>query len=558
MNPAIPTIEWATLWPIIIVTCTGIIALLIEMFRPKQNNNAIVLVSLAGLGLAAYSVLPQFNLVAGSTFSGMITRDVMGLVMQLLLIGICFVAFLFSEGYLREKRIAFGEFYPLALWSTVGGMIMVSTTNMLMQFIGLEVLSIALYCLAGMSRQESRSEESAIKYFLLGAFASSFLLYGIAFVYGASGSLDFSGITIALESGDDNLSNMALLGIGLMLVGFGFKTALVPFHQWTPDVYQGAPTNVTGFMAAASKVAAFGALIRLLTAAVPMQEYWFPVLFWVAILTMTVGNLVALTQKDVKRALGYSSIANAGYILVALLAHYKSPDSVSLNTTIFYLVSYSVMTLGAFAVITLTAEKGKEGTRFQDLNGLWKKSPYAAGALVIFCASLVGVPPTAGFFGKWFIFADALKADLLPLAIVLAVNSAVSAYYYLGIVRSAFVDDEPAVRAPQGQTNFGLSLACTTCVVAILYLTVNASGAMRFVGGEGTEVAKPPAPPAELAGAAGQGGGEPPIPNSRAGQPESSDEVPAEDGPVDTRPIEVVPTPGEAAPPLDEPVATPR
>jgi len=525
MKPVIPTIDWATLWPIIIVTVTGIVGLLIEMFRPKQNNNAIVLTSLAGLGLAGYFVLPLFQSVAGETFGGMVTRDVMGLVLQLLLIGICFVSFLFSEGYLREKRIAFGEFYPLALWATAGGMIMVSTTNMLMQFIGLEVLSIALYCLAGMSRNEAKSEESAIKYFLLGAFASSFLLYGIAFIYGASGSLDFSGITAAIETGDQNLINMALVGIGLILVGYAFKTALVPFHQWTPDVYQGAPTNVTAFMAAASKVAAFGALIRLLTAAVPMQEYWFPALYWIAIATMTVGNLIALTQKDVKRALGYSSIANAGYIVVALLAHYRNPDEIGLGTTVFYLVSYSVMTLGAFAVITLTAEKGREGTRFQDLNGLWKKSPYAAGALVVFCASLVGVPPTAGFFGKWFIFADALKADLLPLAIVLAVNSAISAYYYLGIVRAAFVDDEPAVRTPSGPSNFGLSLTCTTCVLAILYLTVNASGSMKFLTGEGTEVAKPPAPPAELAGAAGQGGGEPPA-NSRQGRPETPEFAP--------------------------------
>lgn len=549
MKAVLPTIDWPTLMPIILVVCTGIVALLIEMFRPKKNNNAIVVSSLIGLVLAALTVFPQFQMTAGSTFAGMIQRDVMGLVLQLVLIGICFISFLFSEAYLRQKRIAFGEFYCLALWATAGGMIMVSTTNMLMQFIGLEVLSIALYCLAGMSRQEAKSEESALKYFLLGAFASAFLLYGIAFLYGASGSIDFNAIKIAQESGDRNLVNMTLLGCALVLVGFGFKTALVPFHQWTPDVYQGAPTNVTAFMAAASKVAAFGALIRFLTAAVPLQEYWYPALFWIAIATMTIGNLVALRQEDVKRALGYSSIANAGYVVVALLAHYAKPGEISLNATIFYLISYSVMTLGAFAVITLTAENGKEGTKFKDLNGLWKKSPYAAGALVVFCASLVGVPPTAGFFGKWFIFVDALKADLVPLAIVLAVNSAISAYYYLGIVRAAFVDDEPAVKSPKSAGSFGLSVACSACVVAILYLTVNAGGVMNFVSGQGTELAKPPALPKELAGAAGQGGGEQ---GQRNAQPDMED-VPPPDTQEPNQEPNAVPDENPSEPSILEP-----
>lgn len=490
MKTVIPVIDWSTLMPVIIVCCTGIVGLLIEMFRPKRNNNAIVGISLVGLILAAISVIPQFASKPGPTFADMAIRDLPGLILQLILIGICFVAFLFSEPYLRQKRIAFGEFYPLALWATAGGMIMVATTNLLMQFIGLEVLSIALYCLAGMSRQEQRSEESALKYFLLGAFASGFLLYGIAFVYGASGQLDLNGFTEALQPDDPTINNLATFGLGLILVGLGFKTSLVPFHQWTPDVYQGAPTNVTGFMAAASKVAAFGALYRVLDAAMPLRDTWFPVLFWIAIATMTIGNLIALTQTDVKRALGYSSIANAGYILVALLAHYENPAEVPLTTTLYFLLTYSLMTLGAFAVISLTAKDGKEGTRFQDLNGLWKRAPYAAGALVLFMASLIGVPPTAGFFGKWFIFSDALKADLVPLAVVLAVNSVISVYYYLGIIRAAFVDDEPAVRPQTSNAPFGLTVACTICVVGIAWATFDADGLMKRLAGTGMPVAE--------------------------------------------------------------------
>jgi NADH-quinone oxidoreductase subunit N len=238
---------------------------------------------------------------------------------------------------------------------------------------------------------------------------------------------------------------MVVFGIGMVLVGLGFKAALVPFHQWTPDVYQGAPTNVTGFMAAASKIAAFGALVRVLAAAAPVQEIWFPAMVGICILTMTVANLAALVQKDVKRVLGYSSIANAGYILVAVLAHFKAPDKVPLTTTLYYLMAYSLMTLGAFAVIGLAAKGGKEGSRFRDLHGLWNRAPFAVACLVVFVASLIGIPPSAGFVGKLLIFNDALAAGLPVLAIALAVNSVISVYYYLGIVQATFVSDEGAV-----------------------------------------------------------------------------------------------------------------
>src|SRR5205085_2348323 len=275
---------------------------------------------------------------------------------------------LFSEGYLREKRIAFAEFYPLVLWSTSGAMLMATSRNLLVIFLGLEVLSIALYVMAGMSRSEEKSEESALKYFLLGAFASGFLLYGIAFLYGASGSLRIDDIAASWASAEPFARTLLVFGISLILVGLCFKSAFVPFHQWTPDVYQGAPTNVTAFMAAGSKIAAIAALFRVLESSGTMINYWLPGLAVVAVFTMTVGNLVALMQKDVKRILGYSSIAHAGYILVAILAHARSVENPSLNgdigfsTTAYYLLSYSVITIGAFAVISLVARKGREHT----------------------------------------------------------------------------------------------------------------------------------------------------------------------------------------------------
>ena len=476
----VPQIEWPVLMPIIVVVGTGILALILEILRPKHNNNLIVGVSLAGLLVAGYFTAVQFGQPNIETFGGMILRDGFGLTMQILLIGACFVSVMLSEGYLREKRVPFGEFYPLILWSTAGAMIMVTTRNLLMIFVGLEMLSIALYVLAGLARQESQSEESAIKYFLLGAFASGFLLFGMAFFYGATGSLDLPALLRASGNGDPTQRGLLLFGLGLMLVGFGFKAAFVPFHQWTPDVYQGAPTNVTAFMAAGSKIAAIAALIRVLEFAQPLQEFWLPALFWIAILTMTVGNIVALVQRDVKRILAYSSIAHAGYILVGVLALSKSPDKVNYGTIAYYLLAYGLMTVGAFAVVTLTAKAGREGTRLSDFHGLWKRSPLSALALVIFMASLIGVPPTAGFVGKFMIFSDALNAGLLPLAIVLAANSAISVYYYLGIAHAAFVaeEDEGAISA---QPSAGTASAALVCAIGVLAAAIFFSPLMRAI-----------------------------------------------------------------------------
>ncbi|MCU0316708.1 MAG: NADH-quinone oxidoreductase subunit N [Fimbriimonadaceae bacterium] len=464
----IPSIDWSLVMPFIVVVITGVIGLLIEMFRPKQNNNAIVLVSLAGLAGAFALLIPQLGVTTTTTFAGMVLRDQFGVLLQLIIVAGAFLSLIFSEPYMKQRRIAHGEFYPMALWATSGAMLMVSSDNLLMIFVGLEVLSIALYCLAGLARDEQRSEEAALKYFLLGAFASAFLLYGIAFVYGITGSTSLAVFmeTLARAPGINDLT--VLFAITLLLVGFGFKTALVPFHQWTPDVYQGAPTNVTAFMSAVSKVAAFGAFARVLEASLPVQEFWMPALIVITILTMTVGNLAALVQKDVKRALGYSSIAHAGYVMVALLAYLQDPAKGSLGTVITYLAIYTFMTIGSFAVLSLTAVNKSEGTRYQDLYGLWNRAPLAAGCLVLFMVSLVGVPPTAGFLGKFQIFQDAMGAGLPLLAIALAINSFVSAYYYLQIVRAVFVDEEGALRVQSAPMNAGLRFALVICAVGVM------------------------------------------------------------------------------------------
>jgi len=306
----------------------------------------------------------------------------------------------------------------------------------------------------------------------------------VAYIFGSTGSLDMGRINEVAGFFHAEVGAPIVFGVMLVLIGLGFKAALVPFHQWTPDVYQGAPTNVTAFMAAVSKIAAFGALIRFLEATSALQGYWMPVLTWVAILTMTVGNLAALAQKDVKRVLGYSSIANAGYILVAVLAHVKSPERIGLSTVTYYLLAYSLMTLGVFAVVSLAVKGGKEGTRFQDLNGLWKRAPLAVGCLVVFVASLIGIPPTAGFVGKFQIFMDSLAADLPVLAIVLAVNSVVSVYYYLGILQAAFVDDEGFRRNQSMRPGFGLQLAVVACAVGVFWASFAATPLQKTLKGD--------------------------------------------------------------------------
>jgi NADH-quinone oxidoreductase subunit N len=391
---------------------------------------------------------------------------------------------MFSESYLREKKIPFWEFYPLVLWSAFGAMVMASTKNLLMIFLGLEVLSIALYVMAGMSRTEQKSEESAIKYFLLGAFASGFLLYGIAFIYGGTGNIHLDLVKYGWGQGTPGGQGLILFGLGMMLIGLCFKASFVPFHQWTPDVYQGAPTNVTAFMATVSKIGAFGALFRVLDACAPFKEYWIPALGVIAVLTMTIGNLVALTQRDVKRILGYSSIAHAGYILVGILAYFKLPDdgTATIQTVVYYLLSYLLMTAGAFAVISLTAKNGREGTNLKDLNGLYQRSPLGAAALVVFVASLIGIPPLAGFVGKYGIFRDALAANLTWLAIALAINSVLSIAYYLAIAHAAFVGDEGDA-AEVARPSIGISSATLICMIGVIAAGILANPLSQFLVG---------------------------------------------------------------------------
>jgi NADH-quinone oxidoreductase subunit N len=466
--------------PMAIVALTGIIVLIIEMFRSKKDNNLLVGVSIAGLIIAGVTSLSQIGYGDIETANRMIVRDSLTCGLQIVLVLGTAITIAFSEGYLRDKRISHGEFYPLILWSTAGAMLMVSTKHLLVMFLGLEILSVALYVLAGMSRTEEKSEESALKYFLLGAFASGFFLYGIAFVYGATGSLHLDDVMYAYQHRDAGSNAMLLFGLALMFIGLAFKASLVPFHLWTPDVYQGAPTNVTSYMASGSKVAAFGAMTRVLEAFTVFHSVWVPAVTLIAVLTMTYGNVVALRQKDVKRMLGYSSIANAGYLVVALVARSTNPLHVGSATIVYYLLAYSLTTIGAFCVVTVATRGGKEGTQFSDLNGLYQRSPLAAIALTVIAASLMGIPGTGGFIGKLLIVKDAYQANLTVLWVFVALNSIVSLAYYLKLIFSVYAPAEPSADARLAKLHPGAAWACAICVGGVVGFGVFASPVLHI------------------------------------------------------------------------------
>jgi len=367
---------------------------------------------------------------AALDFQGMARLDGLTVVLDLVLAVVAALALLISIDYLQRKGINHGEYYALLLLATAGMMWMAGATDLIVIFLSLEIFSIALYVLVGFNREEARSLEGALKYFLLGAFASGFFLYGIALTYAATGTTSLDAIVAFLKGATGAPDPLLLLGGGLLLVGFGFKLALVPFHMWAPDAYQGAPTSVTAFMSVGVKAAGFGALARVLLYAFPGgYEYWVWPLAVVAVLTMTLGNLAALAQRNLKRMLAYSSIAHAGYVLVGVVA-----GADGLSGVLFYLMAYALMNVGAFAVILALEGREDLDLSLENIAGLGSRQPWLTAAMTIFLLSLAGVPPLVGFLAKFYVFSAAVKGGLMWLAIVGVINSVISAYYYLRVV----------------------------------------------------------------------------------------------------------------------------
>ncbi|WP_437322262.1 NADH-quinone oxidoreductase subunit N [Sorangium sp. So ce394] len=494
--------------PLLVVTLGGVLLMVAEAFshrREESHDRRSGPSSDIALGTA-------ITLLAGAVFSGAVGFvgpetldgvDVLApyLVMDRFTLFFSFVlclggalAALLAGGYLPEHRLDRGEFYPLLTFSTVGAIILAGAGDLLTLFLGLETMSLGAYALTGFRRTSPRSTEAAIKYFLLGSFAAALLLYGGALIYGATGHTDLAGIGEAIAGATgDKAPNPALLLIGaaLMLVGLAFKVSAVPFHMWTPDAYEGAPTPATTFMAVAVKGAAFATLLRVLLGAFSSPALsswaagWPPAVAVMALLTMTVANLIAGRQESVKRMLAYSSIAHAGYLLVGVAATVRASEDAQASV-MFYLLAYTVSTVGAFGTLILCGSRGAEAVSYEDLSGIGKRHPVAALAFSLFLLSLAGVPPTAGFFGKLYIVKAAMGAELYTLSVALLLNSVLSAYYYLRVLVFMYMR-EPAPGAPiarpmrSGYVNAALVVSAVLVMVLGIWPTTSLGIAVRAV-----------------------------------------------------------------------------
>jgi NADH-quinone oxidoreductase subunit N len=398
---------------------------------------------------------------------------------KLLLYIVTGLTVLLSLVYLKSEHLHIGEYYGFILLALSGMMVMVSAADLLTIYLGIELMSLSLYVLAGLKRSEPRSLEASAKYFVLGAFSSGILLYGISLLFGVAGSTGLPAIAAATAS--QGLNNpMLMLAMILLFVGFGFKLAVVPFHMWTPDVYEGSPTSVTIFMAVASKAASFGAFLRVFTEGLGgLKADWYGLFLTVCIITLVLGNVVAIVQTNIKRMLAYSSIAHAGYALIGIVAagRTESAGSAALASVMLYLAMYAFMTLGAFAIVAMLRKGGLEGEEIADFTGLAKREPLAAVLMLVFLVSLAGIPPTAGFIGKLYVFMAAVDAGLAWLAVVAVIFAAVSAYYYLRVVMVMYMrePDPTALPAPRFERSPALSivLACAMAGVVLLGLFPN-------------------------------------------------------------------------------------
>jgi NADH-quinone oxidoreductase subunit N len=422
--------------PEIIVAVYACAILLIEPFIPKDRRNILAYFGLAALGLAFYATV---NLMWTdlSVMNGMFILDPFGNFFKLILYGAAAMTILLSMGYLKREGIDLGEYYAFILLAVCGMMVMVSASDLITVFLGLELMSIPFYVLAGFKRFEAKSLEASAKYFILGSFSSGILLFGISLLYGLSGTTNLEALAGHLRG--EEIGNPAwILAMILLVVGFGFKVAVVPFHMWTPDVYEGAPTPVTAFLSVGSKAAGFAVFLRVFVEALGgIQPDWRLLLILLAVVTIVLGNVVALVQTNIKRMLAYSSIAHAGYAIIGLIVG----DRLGIVSLMVYMGVYAFMTLGAFGVVMLLRRGGVEGDEIADFAGLAKKNRLAAFAMLIFMFSLAGIPPTAGFIAKFYVFMAAVNAHLTWLVVLAVIFTAVSAYFYLKVVMVMYMKE---------------------------------------------------------------------------------------------------------------------
>ena len=481
-----PELSYIRILPELILSVFGVMVMLVEPLLPKRGSHkSLGILALVGTLLAMVTSLYQTNFPGWGWFN-MVRVDEFSVFFHVLICAISAVVILASFEYLETQQILGGEYYGLILFGTVGMVLMSSAVELVLIFIALEISSIATYVLAGFRRRAATSVESSIKYFLLGSFATAFFLYGVALMFGATGSTSIYTISNALQSGQATLGasstavsyGLAYVAVALMFVGLGFKIACAPFHIWTPDVYEGAPAPVVALMSTGPKAAAFAVLLRILFGAtIDAGKAWFWLVWISAALSMTLGNLGALLQNNVKRMLAYSSIAHAGYLLVAFAAR----GDIGIAAAIFYAASYAAMNVGAFAVVSHFARTGERYVNFEDYAGLGKRSPVLAATLTIFLLSLLGLPATGGFFAKFYVFNAAIKSDLIWLTVIGLINSAIASYYYLRLIVVMYMQEpQPGEEKLQMRAAPGLTAALVITAVITIWLGIRPAGVLDY------------------------------------------------------------------------------
>lgn len=473
-----PEVDAGALVPLLVIVAGALIVLLLDLFLPQERRPFLGYFALGTTLVAIATCVPLWN-NGRFAFSDMVRVDNFAIFFAIVVLFATALSILLAIDYIQLTDINLGEYHPLVLLTAAGMLVLVFANDLVIFFIGLEILSMGLYILSGFARGNRRSEEAALKYFLLGSFSFGFLVYGTSLIYGASGTTNFTALATALADDQVRTSPLMLAGLALVLVGFGFKLALAPFHTWTPDVYSGAPTSVTAFMSVGTKVATFGALIRLVLAGVPaLRETWAPALWAIAVLTMIVGNIAAVTQRNIKRMLAYSSIGQAGYILVAVVAAdspRRDTSGDAVQSILFYLLAYTFMNLGAFAVVIALARAGEERLDLNsDYVGMARRHPYLGGALAIFMLSLGGIPPTAGFIAKLTVFRAAVASGYWPLALIGVVTSVIALAFYLRVIVLMYSrsDQEQAVEQTPHTTPAPLVVVLAICLIMTLQMGI--------------------------------------------------------------------------------------
>jgi NADH-quinone oxidoreductase subunit N len=463
--------------PMLCVTLAALATMLSEAFRAPNERTPVGGLGIIGLVGAAISAAFLWNGNASSF--GVIVADNFGLFVTMVLIVVGLLTIMFSSQVFDQAQMPKGDYYALVLFSITGMIMMATANDLLVIFVALEILSLAVYVLTGIQRDDARAIEASFKYFLLGAFSSAFFLYGIAFTYGITGStrLDRVGAFLAAQSMADN--PLILVALGLLLVGFAFKISAVPFHMWTPDAYEGAPTIVTGFMSTGVKAAAFAAFARVfLSAFEPFSADWAPVVWVLAVATMILGTVVGVAQSNLKRMLAYSSIAHGGYLLVGLVA----ANQVGKAAILFYLLAYAVTNLAAFGVIALVGSKHRGNDELRDFAGLWHSHPVLAALMTVCLLSLGGLPPTAGFIGKWYVFQAAVSAGYYGLAIIGVLTSVVSVFFYLRVVVMMYMSErDKSLPAPAAIGGLGMA-ALAVAIILIFYLGILPTPVLDLAG----------------------------------------------------------------------------